>query len=478
MAAARVVLATSVFATIGFFAVQIVLAQRAHREPADKGPRATGLIELAPNGKAHLIPIVIMVDGKFYDAAEYKASPVPISLDSGTVYEAFRTGVSQGLFTVRTAQTGDRTWRGEGTWQSAAEIQAAAEKKKAAAAAKAKAAKKNEDDQEGPPKLRRAASNRPDPDKTSSPAATPAAGTTSSPSADATKPTSNPPGKTSPSSASQSGTTASSSTTASAAQPPEPSSPEPSTASDENDPDRPRLRRGDGRPEARNRLAVPTPTVTKASTPASPKAVASSGVQAPNIQLIPAVSDAGGPEPRPYTFNMKPDEERELRTRMLALAAAEVNARDKVLSPTTAAKTLPPSSHKTKAAKAPQPTFDDVQFHVFDLSNSNEPVLIMTAKAKMPVSHAADNSRPPDGYLLTLVAREDIYGDLHKALSNVTDNQHLDVLPRLDLIDAVDVDGDGGGELLFRRVSDTGSGYVVYRVIGNQLWPLYEGPIG
>jgi hypothetical protein len=171
---------------------------------------------------------------------------------------------------------------------------------------------------------------------------------------------------------------------------------------------------------------------------------------------------------------MKPDEERELRTKMLALAAVEMSARDKVPMP------IPPpsSSHKSKTAKAPQPTFEDVQFHVFDLSNSNEPVLIMSAKAKMPVSHAAENSDPPDGYLLTLVAREDIYGDLHKALSNVTDNLQLDVLPRLDLIDAVDVDGDGYGELLFRRVSDTGSGYVVYRVIGNQLWPLYEGPIG
>jgi hypothetical protein len=469
--------AAIVFTTISFFAVQIVLAQRAHREAADKGPRATGLIELAPNGKAHLIPIVIMVDGKFYDAAEYKASPVPISLDSGTIYEAFRSGVSQGLFTVRTAQTGAHTWRGDGTWQSAADIQAAAEKKKATAAAKAKAAKKNDDDQEGPPKLRRAASNRPDADKTSSPAPGPAPATQPTPSADGTKPAANPLGGLSPTSASQPGTAASSPTSASAA-PPEPSSPEPSTTSDESDPDRPRLRRGAGPPEARNRLAAPAPTVAKAATPAAAKAVASSGVQSSNVQLIPAVSDAGGPEPRPYTFNMKPDEERELRTKMLALAAAEVNARDKVLTPTTAAKTLPPPSHRTKAAKAPQPTFEDVQFHVFDLSNSNEPVLIMTAKAKMPVSHAADNSRPPDGYLLTLVAREDIYGDLHKALSNVTDNQRLGVLPRLDLIDAVDVDGDGGGELLFRRVSDTGSGYVVYRVIGNQLWPLYEGPIG
>ena len=472
--------AAIVFTTIVFLAVQIVLAQRPHREAADKGPRATGLIELAPNGKAHLIPIVIMIDGKFYDAAEYKASPVPISLDSGTIYEAFRSGVSQGLFTVRTALTGAHAWRGDGTWQSSAEIQAAAEKKKAAAAAKAKAAKKSDDDQEGPPRLRRAASKQSEGDKTNSPPAAPAAGTTPPPSADGTKPTSNPPGGGSPTNTSQSGTTASSPTSASAAQPPEPSSPEPSSTSDENDPDRPHLQRGKAPQRAASqniaKASAPAPSGVKGSSPGS---VAAGGASSSsNIQLIPAVSDAGGPAPRPYTFNMKPDEERELRTKMLALAAVEVSARDKVLVPTTAPKTLPSSSHKSKAAKAQQPAFEDIQFHVFDLSNSNEPVLIMSAKAKMPVSHAADNSRPPDGYLLTLVAREDIYGDLHKALSNVTDNQHLDVLPRLDLIDAVDVDGDGGGELLFRRVSDTGSGYVVYRVIGNQLWPLYEGPIG
>jgi hypothetical protein len=57
----------------------------------------------------------------------------------------------------------------------------------------------------------------------------------------------------------------------------------------------------------------------------------------------------------------------------------------------------------------------------------------------------------------------------------VTDTSHLDVIPQMELIDAVDVDGDGRGELLFRQVSDAGTAFVVYRVIGNQLYALFQG---
>lgn len=193
--------------------------------------------------------------------------------------------------------------------------------------------------------------------------------------------------------------------------------------------------------------------------------------------MIPAISDAGGPEPRPYAFVMKLDEERQFRTKMLALAAADVIARAKAVGSGTVSTPARVPVRKVKTQKPPEPAFENVQLRVFDLSNSNEPVLILTTKAHL-ASRAADNASPAVDYLVTFVAREDIYGDLHKAFSNVTDNQHLDVLPRLDLIDAVDIDGDGRGELLFRQVYDRGNSYVVYRVIGNQLWPLFQGSIG
>ncbi len=93
-----------------------------------------GLVELAPSGKAHLVPITILYDGEYYDASAYKAAPVPMALESGTVYEGFRTGVSLGLFTVTGALQGNNTWLGAGTWQSASALAAAkdaAAKKKA-----------------------------------------------------------------------------------------------------------------------------------------------------------------------------------------------------------------------------------------------------------------------------------------------------------------------------------------------------------
>src|ERR1700676_1181402 len=152
--------------TFGVFAVGILLqaalpptapAQVTRAAKTSKGPRALGLLELAPNGKARLIPITILIDGKYYDAGAYKAAPVPMALWSDTVYEAVRTGVSLGLFTVTGALqrkgAGDATeWMAEGTWQSASDIKAKVAKKPAPSVPRGI----NED--EGPPVLRRAAS--------------------------------------------------------------------------------------------------------------------------------------------------------------------------------------------------------------------------------------------------------------------------------------------------------------------------------
>ena len=92
--------------------------------------------------------------------------------------------------------------------------------------------------------------------------------------------------------------------------------------------------------------------------------------------------------------------------------------------------------------------------------------------------HEKQPANPDLQYMITIVARQDGNGDFHKALVNITDTQHLDAIPRLELIDAVDVDGDGRGELLFRQVSEAATAFVVYRVIGDRLYPLFQGTPG
>jgi hypothetical protein len=201
---------------------------------------------------------------------------------------------------------------------------------------------------------------------------------------------------------------------------------------------------------------------------------------------VPAISDAGGPDSRPYSFQMKPAEEAAFLKKMLAMAGTEVNARAEGLGKGKSEEPKSKASHrpalskaegsvrpsdKVRAGSARAPEFQGVQLQVFDLSNSNEPVLILTANATVP-------SRADLVFTVALVAREDIYGDLHKVSAQVTDTQHLDALPKYEFIDAVDVDGDGRAELLFRLTSDAGSAFAIYSVIGDKLWPLFEGKPG
>lgn len=426
-----------------------------------KGPRALALVELAPDGTAHLIPVAILVDGEFYDASAYKAAPVPMALDSGTVYEAERTGTSLGLFTVTGALEGpNNTWAAAGTFVPAGS-------KPASAARRAEAKPRDLEEQEGPPVLRRREAEKPAPVQ---PAAPPAS---------STPPPANP-----TSSAPASSVPASSAPATPAPQPPAsatpPSAPPPAppSAADEEDADRPLLQRGKPSPSPKKPVTVSTKAQTKAAPTATPAKTAKTGTS--GIQIVPAISDAGGPEPHSYAYPMKPDEEQQFRKKILAMAADEVTTRAKQLAAEMAAAS--PSAQATgrrvgkASAKAAQPVFDDAELRVVDPSSSNEPILILMAKAHMP--QAPNEGAAALQYMVTLVARQDIYGDLHKMFSNVTDAQHLDVLPRYDFIDCVDADGDGRGELLFRKVSDSASAFTVYRVIGNQLWPLFDGTLG
>lgn len=388
-------------------ASQGTVAQYGRKSSVSKGPRALGLIQLFPNGKARMIPVAITVDGKFFDAGSYKGTPVPMALDFGVVYEGFRTGVSQGLFTITQPGHLHHVWLAEGTWLPAGT-------KPAQKGMKYEAPKI--EDKDAPPRLHRADTN---------PAGTPAEKAPAPP--PAPKPQE----------------------TVKVMAPPPPI----------EDPNRPILRRSKPDPSVRRELVKNFDE--EGTLPKSAKDSTNS------VQIIPAISDAGGADPRPYTFDLRPGEEATYRTKMLELASAELRAKAN-----SAARETPPArgARKNPAAAKPSPVaFDDVHLRIFDLSTSNEPILVLSAKTR-PAAAASLG-----GQEITLVARTNLEGELRRLFFSRTDPQHLEIAPRMELIDAVDADGDGRGELLFRRTSDAGSSYAIYRATVDQLWPLYEG---
>jgi hypothetical protein len=419
----------TVVALLSLGTLTITFAQIAKRLPADKGPRALGLIELAANGKAHLLPVTIMINGRFYDAGVYKADPVPMALQSETVYEGLKSGVSQGVFTVSGAIPSKTGWVGDGKWRSNADLDADKAKSKAAAAKRAQSAPPPEQEIGGPPRLKRAPeSSAPNPPSQTQPSAPP-------PPPASSEPSSTPAGATPPSPKTS---------------PPE-QHPASSSASIE-DANRPVLRH-----------QAPSETTHEQT-----KGGGDNEPRKGRVDFISAISDADGPEPRPYSYQMKANEEQAFLKTMLAMAADELRARASHL---TQESTQKPAMATKKSKAGSSPEFHDTQLQVFDLSTSNEPVLVLTTQGKV-------SSAPDLEFIVALVARQDIYGDLHKVFAQTTDDQHLDLLPRYDLIDAVDVDGDGVGELLFRESWDSGTAFAVYRVIGDQLWPLFEGKPG
>src|SRR5260370_592423 len=334
------------------------MPQYGHKPASNKGPRALGLIQLSPKGKARLTPIAIMMDGKFYDAGSYKAAPVPMALDFGIVYEGFRSGVSQGVFTITQPGQLNHVWIAEGTWLPAG--MKAPEKSK-------KYSTPVIEDKDAPPVLHRH-SDKADSDsgsdkdkdkdknkdkKDQQNPATPAAPPASAPEA-AKAPTM-------PESAK-----ASSSGSASA------------SAEPMQDPNGPRLRRGKPDSSARREPfatfdpltdAAPSATASRTGKLAG-KTATHSDAPSPQFTFIPAISDAGGPDPRPYTYDMKPAEEAGYRSKLLALAPTQLLSQAGTTTKEVAPAQKTASAHKFSgkpAGKMPKPHLDHVPFRLLDL---------------------------------------------------------------------------------------------------------------
>jgi hypothetical protein len=472
---------------------QITPGERKAPRKKDAGPRAVGVVQLTANGKASLVPIAILIGGKFWDATAYKATPIPMALEPGTVYEGERAGSSLGLFTVNSALHSNAVnvqtpWIGTGTW-----LPAGTEKPKTAL--KAETVPVGIDTGDGPPRLtRNGSAPKETPPAANIPAAAPqrtgepAGSGQTSPSQTGSSPTSpSPPAPNSSAPTAPGDAKPSDAKPTDAKQADRPSTPQSDSGADEAN--RPRLRRGkpvEPLPEDEVPGYSKPGAVASAASPANAGKIPDQTADKGPVQLIPAISDASGPEPRSFAFEWLKDEEGERLQQMTTLAKEQVRAyvdaqakakimpTPKAASPQTARRA---TASKKPASKTGEPIFENAQMKAYDLWTNDQPVLVFTAQAHMPPPPAGSPHAAADSdlqYSILLVAHPDIYHNLHKLYVGVTDQYHLDITPRLELVDAVDADGDGRGELLFREISDNGNGWIIYRATVDKLWKMFD----
>ena len=486
----------------------------------DNGPRAIAVLQMSAKGKTSLLPIAILINGKFWDATAYKADPVPMALESGTVYEVERDGRSLGLFTVSSAlhsnaPNAESPWLGTGAYTPSGSDMG----KKTFEAKTVPVGIEKADE---PPLLTKnpkdasSTDKNPSPGTTSAtapasgapPAATPSSPPPSSKSGDEpprlTRPTSpsgssdstqtNPP---QPGAAQTSPASTSPSTPSTTSKPPDQKSPDqkspeqksadtkstapppPASDSGASESGRPRLRRGTPTKPLPDEEDVPGYTRIGSTSSSSATSTSAAKAAAPAdqtpVDTVPAISDAAGPQPHSYAFQWLPDEEQDRRKQIIALAKDQVRAY--LAAQAKATTTAKAPTTKSAAPKLKDPILDDAHMTTFDPWLSNQPVIVFSAQAHMPPPPAgAAHSATQDElvYSVLIVAYPDIYNNLHKLYAGVTDKYHLDVTPRLELIDAVDADGDGRGEFLFKKTSDAGTGWVIYRPTADKLYKMFD----
>jgi hypothetical protein len=406
-------------------------AGRRYQPPA--GPRAVGLLQIAPNGAARLVPILYYENGKYLDARFYRANPVPLVLGTDIVYEAQKTGVSEGLFTVNRATNLDGRWYGLGKWSSAADLAKKVEKPKESITAPVRGG----DDER--PVLRRPGAKKED-----KPADAPKSPDTTAKADDKAPPpeTENDPDRprmkrAGPDSSKATAPAQVESRVAAEREPPD-------------DPDRPRLRRG--KPvQKQSEEIFPGMSPDEAAPGAKP---AAPGVQ---FKTYISVSDASSEAPRPYEFQWTEAERKKHTEAIAKLAAAEIA-----------------KFAASRKITLPKKLEGKTDVRAFDVDYSNTPEIVFTGA--YPV--AADPTGRPKEIYVIYVARVGYEDKLEKVFSTVTDSRYLDATSRLELIDAVDVEGDGRGELLFREYTGDGQRYAIYRSSAYEMRRIFAGGSG
>jgi len=475
-------------------------------------PRATAVLEWTGDpGKpkaSRIVPVAVFVDGKYQDGGLYLAQPAPLAVSSDTVYELQQAGVPQGTFNIAGGEDIQGAWFGYGQWKPLPPPKPV--KKLPLAKVPARVVQDNDPDR---PQFKGSGGGSGGASGTTSGGGQSTGSTTSSaPTSDPDKPTLR--RRTDSGNGSGDASASSNAGTASGA-----ASGNGSTASDDNDPDKPTLhRRSDSSSSSQASPGAGTvpddpdrPHLTKhsdesASSASSGDDVASVGaaknidpdrpqmmrgggqgeygkaLQASKLTGMPtdlkqmaAVSDSATHEDHPFAYQwVAPEDATNMQKAVEALAikaALNPDAGEKPLgakTPTSPPPARPGAPRNTLARRvAPKPppvVLSDEVFRAYELTYSGGPTLVLTAKATIGPNNAGTTVER----YVTIIAQPDFDNLPQVRLQSVTDAQHLDITPRMKLVDAVDTKGNNEAELLFelRRANDRQ--FAIYRVRGLQ----------
>ena len=183
------------------------------------------------------------------------------------------------------------------------------------------------------------------------------------------------------------------------------------------------------------------------------------------LQQMIAVSDASEGEAHPFVYLWSdPADSDKMKEQMEiaaanAIAAAAASPAKTTPKPHTATSVAQRRRAAAAATPPPKPVFTNERFKAYELTFSGGATLVFTGET---TDHAGKVK------YVTVIAQPDFNGVPKVLFKSVTDDDHLDVTPRMRLVDAVDAKADNRGDLVFELRSHRDRQFVIYRISGGQ----------
>ncbi|MGA2339329.1 MAG: hypothetical protein ABSF75_05505 [Terracidiphilus sp.] len=185
-----------------------------------------------------------------------------------------------------------------------------------------------------------------------------------------------------------------------------------------------------------------------------------------DMQQTVAVSDAIDRPEHVWSYTWaNPDDEDKMKAAMEDLARTALG-----ITPPPAPKPKSAATHRSLKPAAPPPPAPLLveQFRVFELAYGSGATMVLSA-------HTLGTGAQEK--FVTLIGQPDLYGGVVVLVKNITDAAHLDLTPRMRLVDAVDAEADNRGELLFELRGATDRQFALYRVLRGDATRIFlSGP--